>query len=105
MMPFDAMPADNRVLPSEVAEALRAVKAMIAEPDRWMQGSYGDGRRFCALGAIRHQQFSWDIRKEVEMALHAVAEKRGYMCVADMNDGSTHAEVLDALDEAIRRVE
>lgn len=88
-----------------VALLLEEAKALIADRERWLQGTYRwfRGRR-CAIGALCAAAVKLgDVR--VALTAHAlllsVAERRRFTSVESMNDHSSHAEVMSAFDEAI----
>jgi hypothetical protein len=88
-----------------VARLLLDAKALIADPDHWLQGKYQwfRGRR-CAIGALRAAARRLNDRS-LTWSAHAllirVANDRRFTTVEGMNDHSSHGEVLRAFDEAV----
>lgn len=108
-------------------ELLRGARTLIARPENWCQSWYAVGRnkseweivvepndpraeRFCSLGALRNQLgigVTQTLRGEHPLYEEAVTALAGTMRmkVPDFNDSRSHAEVLDAFDRAIARLE
>jgi hypothetical protein len=94
-----------------VADILRAARGKIERPENWTRDAearnyYGDrvdrydpdAVCWCLLGALGSvSPFEVEIRWSAEDVLERVIDDN----VPDFNDSHTHAEVLDALDEAI----
>lgn len=101
------------------SERLRAAKALIDTPEKWMQGEYHDlpgdvknSRCFCALGAIRrvHADLgegtygnSSKANFYLEDALEAMDADEAD--VPSFNDTHTHEEVMQMFDKAIKIAE
>ena len=97
---------------------LRDVRALIADPDRWVMGcaardAHGqsvmperpEAVRFSAFGAlVRLAPADDDIRDRAAEALNAAVGPEGWTSWEDA-PGRTHAEVLAALDRAIAAAE
>lgn len=101
------------------SERLRAAKALIDTPSKWMQGDYSDlpqnlkgSCQFCSLGAIRRtyadrgEPFYGDVNKSstyLETALDELDADEGD--VPTFNDTHTHGEVMQMFDKAIELAE
>jgi hypothetical protein len=88
-----------------VAQLLRDARALIENPRNWAQRRYWtlSGRR-CAVGALRavaRGLVEPDIAWAAHNLLITVARSRGFGTVEEMNDRSSHSEVLRAFDSAI----
>ena len=89
-----------------VGEVLLLARHLIEHEDRWIKGHYAtlDGRH-CAVGALRAAALRLDARRIGRSAqdhLRDLSRARGFRSIEQMNDHSTHAEVLDVFDTAIR---
>ncbi len=89
-----------------VGEVLILARRLIEHEDRWIKGHYAtlDGRH-CAVGALRAAALRLDARRIGRSAqdhLRDLSRARGFRSIEQMNDHSTHAEVLDVFDTAIR---
>jgi hypothetical protein len=88
-----------------VAQLLQEAKTLIEDPRKWTQRRYWTffGRR-CAVGALRAAA-SGMIDPEIAWSAHRllsqVARSRGFGSIEEMNDRSSHREVLRAFDNAI----
>ncbi|HZU88079.1 MAG TPA: hypothetical protein VE993_02365, partial [Stellaceae bacterium] len=85
-----------------VARLLRDARTLIEDPRHWAQRRYWtfSGRR-CAVGALRAAArglIDPGIAWSAHNLLIAVARSRGFGTVEEMNDRSSHAEVLRAFD-------
>lgn len=94
-----------------VREVLEDAKALIDTPDKWVKGAYhgDDGTTHCALGALTIAVF----RHREVYPIHSIAHKvlraevpPVYLTISAFNDSSktTHADVMDMFDRAIKRV-
>jgi len=88
-----------------VGYLLITARGMIEQEARWIKGHYAtlDGRH-CAVGALRAAALRLDARRVGKTAhdvLRDVARERGFRSIEQMNDHSTHAEVIAAFDTAI----
>jgi len=88
-----------------VGHLLITARGMIEQEGRWIRGHYAtlDGRH-CAVGALRAAALRLDARRVGKMAhdvLRDVARQRGFRSIEQMNDHSTHSEVIAAFDTAI----
>lgn len=118
-LPYDPMMRDVRPSAPERSDAadvtalhlLRAARALIEAEEAWGQGAYQtlSGKR-CAIGALRAAataaRAEWresGAKAQAHAHLLAVARGRGFASVELMNDGSSHAQVLAAFDEAAAR--
>ncbi|MBN8873023.1 MAG: hypothetical protein J0H67_09335 [Rhodospirillales bacterium] len=89
-------------------QTLVLARGLIADERGWVQRRYEtrDGRR-CAVGALRgaaRMMRDPVPHGEAVSSLLAVAMSRGFTDIETMNDHSTHAQVVSAFDDAIRRV-
>lgn len=97
------------------SDALRAARALLADPVRWTQGLYArdaDDRnvmisderatKWCIVGALAHVtgDDDHDAFCEAKRRLTKRVFDLGYDCIADYNDSVTHEEVLRLLDDA-----
>jgi hypothetical protein len=92
-----------------VGEVLILARRLIEHEDRWIKGHYAtlDGRH-CAVGALRAAALRLDARRIGRSAqdhLRDLSRARGFRSIEQMNDHSSHAEVLDVFDTAIRSAE
>lgn len=107
----------------KVIRTLRAARALITPPDRWIKNAAAhtkDGKSvnvrtegaysFCALGALAHvisfEEFanrSWEDPDLDYLGRGFGLADKTY--IAPMNDKSTHEEVLAAFDRAIALAE
>lgn len=100
---------------NQLADDLRAAKALVDTPEKWLQGRYaadenGDPRcvneldavRFCALGAI--YKAAVGAGSDYHLARDAFYDVAGEI-VSEWNDAParTHAEVMAAFDAAIAK--
>ena len=88
-----------------VGQLLITARGMIEQEGRWIKGHYAtlDGRH-CAVGALRAAALRLDARRVGKAAhdvLRDVARERGFRSIEQMNDHSSHAEVIAAFDKAI----
>jgi hypothetical protein len=100
----------------KVSQQLKAAKAIIASPSKWLQGAYAkdaDGFYmrgnntnavcFCSLGALQAvNQTDSDAPSQP-----AIAVLKQFMGgdVPEFNDSATHEQVLEAFDKAIAAAE
>lgn len=88
-----------------VGQVLLLARTLIENEDRWIKGHYAtlDGRH-CAVGALRAAALRLDARRIGRSAqdhLRDLARARGFRSIEQMNDHSTHAEVIGLFDSAI----
>jgi len=93
-------------LPAVAAlRALEAARDMIEDERDWVQGTFSTiGGRHCAMGALHvatSRPYQRAARRMARGWLLESAKRRGFCSVPEMNDRSTHREVLAAFDEAI----
>ena len=103
---------------TDLADTLRAARALISAPERWVQGVYArteaGGKlhngwetgavRWCALGAIEHVTRRF-VTAPIDDALLRGAGLERDADIYDYNDSHTHAEVLAMFDRAIELAE
>ena len=87
---------------------LRTARALIEDEENWTIGTYRttDGRH-CAVGALRAAArgvYERNVRQAAHCHLLAVAQEHGFRSVEQLNDKSTHAEVLRIFDTACQRL-
>jgi hypothetical protein len=88
-----------------VVQLLENAKMLIGDQHQWVQGTYSrlpDKR--CAIGALRSAARQFDdisLAWSAHALLIQVASSRHFSSVENMNDHSSHKEVLHAFDEAI----
>ena len=87
---------------------LRTARALIEAEENWTVGTYRttDGR-YCAISALRtaaRGMHHRNVRQVAHRYLLAVARERGFCSVEQLNDRSTHAEVLGVFDAACLRL-
>lgn len=104
-VPMPAAPTRESTL---ALQTLVLARGLIADERGWVQRRYEtrDGRR-CAVGALRgaaRMMRDPVPHGEAVSSLLAVAMSRGFTDIETMNDHSTHAQVVSAFDDAIRRV-
>ena len=84
---------------------LREARQLIAAAPHWLRRRYeASGSRYCAVGALRAVGRCYRDRAGRQAAhelLLMIARGRGFRNVEQMNDHSTHEQVLTAFDEAI----
>ena len=102
------------------SEALKAAKAVIANPENWTQGwyykykngtsckRYEDAECFCSLGALRKVNDCYDDyylngTLYLDLALETLNVKAGSVFI--FNDTHSHAEVMALFDKAIELAE
>lgn len=94
----------------KTSEILIKAKALINNPDKWMQGDYTDGNNcFCSLGAIAEVTGAYpcDVSnlKAAITLREVVADSDRFQASAEnfaaYNDRSNHEEVMQAFDKAI----
>jgi len=95
-------------------ETLKAARKLISDPNNWIQKvlardalenevypTHPEATCFCMLGALRKAVGDWESyegpRKELMRGFPR------FMSIGEFNDSHTHAEVLAAFDEAIKR--
>lgn len=98
-------------LEMKTSEVLTKAKALIENPENWMQGDYSNknGTCFCSLGAIAKVLDVCNFNDHVDhftLALEEVVKDSEKFQTpnenfAAYNDRSTHAEVMEAFDKAI----
>jgi hypothetical protein len=88
-----------------VVRLLRDAKTLIENPQNWAQWRYQTfGGRHCAVGALRAVAKGLNdprIEWSAHALLNTVARSRGFSSAEEMNDRSSHSDVLDAFDSAI----
>lgn len=109
--------------PTNVAETLRAARAVIAEPEHWTKGAFArpskssskevpvtnpEAGAWCALGALRKVDgpYEWQARATLAKAItNGKSTESEY--VWKFNDASRrrHPDILDAFDRAIALAE
>lgn len=125
-MPDNEKPSEPISDPSSVADTLRRAKALIENPNHWIQGQFAIGgadgysvspnsaraKAWCAVGALRRIDGPYE-RK----ALHALAvaiqpnltSLADTSVIIDLNDSGSskyaHKIVMAKFDEAIARAE
>jgi len=92
-----------------VGTILLTARSLIENEERWIKGHYTtlDGRH-CAVGALRAAALRLNGRrvgKGAQDALREVARHRGFRSIEQMNDHSTHEDVISAFDAAIMAVD
>jgi hypothetical protein len=92
-----------------VGQLLLTARDLIDQEDRWIKGHYAtlDGRH-CAVGALRASALRLDARRVGKAAhdvLRDVARERGFRSIEQMNDHSTHLQIITAFDAAISTVQ
>ncbi len=92
----------------KISENLKAAKALIENPEHWMQEDYFDtgimdtATCFCALGAVRKVSGEvTDWTPEARYLRDAVFSIDHGVSVDLFNDESTHEEVMKMFDKAI----
>lgn len=83
---------------TETLKALIQVRELLADPTKWchVYTDNGEGAH-CLLGALaRVNNGDW------EPGRRAIMEANGIDSIANFNDAATHAQVLAAVDQAIR---
>ena len=93
---------------------LRRVRALLAVPERWTRFALARDRyrheadprspravRWCLLGAVGRTAEPGDPARLVQDWLVQAARARGQPEVTCFNDGGTHAQVLELVDEVI----
>lgn len=102
------------VLPESATEQLMEIKDLISTPHKWMKRGYcnSDLTVFCLGGAIGYTLDANDpyrgllnLNHDSEMMkiLNVCLKARGWVAMSHFNDypETTHAEVMQLLDEAI----
>jgi hypothetical protein len=88
-----------------VAQLLQEAKTLIEDPRKWTQRRYQTfGGRRCAMGALRAAACGLidpGIAWSAHALLNTVARSHGFSSAEEMNDRSSHFEVLRAFDCAI----
>jgi hypothetical protein len=97
---------------SQLAEDLKAAKALIADEAKWTRRTFEEGGCFCALGAVAeavkfdpwsnwsHDPRAWNCK----LALEAETPDRDVPAFND-HPRTTHADVLALFDRAIAAAE
>lgn len=99
----------------KTSQILTEAKALIINPENWMQKDYTDGEGcFCSLGAIASVMgydlnvagTSFDVERKADILKEVVKEHNHFkrfpnQNFAGYNDAVTHTEVMDAFDKAI----
>lgn len=87
---------------------LRAARMRIETEENWTSGAYHrSGGRYCSVSALwmavkaSPSGYNRAVWKQASLLLLDVAKGRGFQNIEAMNDGSTHAQVLEAFDAAI----
>lgn len=91
-----------------LADELRAAKALIDTPEKWIKGEYARNGCFCALGAAFEAAGweGWKLGSDIEGALDAELPD-GFDSVPQFNDhpATTHADIMSLFDRAIAAAE
>lgn len=102
---------------NQLADNLRAAKALIDTPEKWTKGAFARGRHgfsvdvsspiatcFCLRGAVHAVTGNGRRTRDVFSALERAVGRRG---LAQWNDriSRTHADVMAAFDQAIAAAE
>ena len=100
-----------------LVETLRAARALVDTPEKWLQGAFRDGQKRCIAGALRDVSPVLITDSNRSYELFAMSDDPAYrtlLCVtgspvtlSEWNDtsGRTHADVLAAFDRAIKAAE
>lgn len=93
---------------NETARVLRAAKALIDTPEKWLRYGVRDGDRRCMLGALLDQPEHGEVWGQAQaLLLDACVPKVFAQCLSNWNDAPerTHADVMDAFSRAIELAE
>ena len=96
----------------KTSEVLKQAKALIVNPENWMQGDYTNNEGcFCSLGAIAKVSLvDWmyagnqPATKLLRQVVNTEMKAEGFspdVNFAQYNDTRTHTEVMEAFDKAI----
>ncbi len=93
---------------TKVGNLLRASKALISDPSKWIKGAYVDDYGcMCAQGALNEayisSKYGHEIAYEASLFLKAGVQKvRTYRLVTSYNDDpeTTHADIMNLFDDA-----
>ena len=106
-MPLDSTnwppPADD----DDVFRVLCAAKKRIALPCHWQQGAFKNGfshdssTAWCAVGALLCENTPDHIYIRARDYMNQAAQTLGFKTVYELNDYSSHEDVLDFYDRAI----
>ncbi|HEY3620727.1 MAG TPA: hypothetical protein VGK96_28320 [Candidatus Sulfotelmatobacter sp.] len=90
-------------------EWLQKARKRIENPENWAQGRYRCGNSFCAVGALYIEEDNMGnqcaFNKVYELLQDVCLSMGGTRSISYFNDHHSHAEVIAAFDEAIRRLE
>lgn len=99
---------------NNVTKTLIEAKAIIAKPENWTQGVFArdktghqvhvadpDAVCFCSLGALRKTGIKETSGAVYMRARGCLADSGGSVDIANINDTSTHEEVMAMWDKAI----
>lgn len=100
----------------KISDQLKAAKAIIASPSKWLQGAYakdangfacrGDNPQatcFCSLGALQAVNNCYSDAPS-QPAISVLKQFMGGD-VPEFNDSATHEQVMEAFDKAIAAAE
>lgn len=91
-------------------QILLQARALISDPDNWIQGKEYDLKGFCAFGAVRHaseydDNVCWKVMAYLKRELPRRWVFFRWRSVAQYNDNKTHADVMALFDRAIARLQ
>ena len=110
-MPFDST---TFVEESQVVKDLRAARALLDHPSKWVKGCLRSGGGFCIIGAANEvtlgpahrrtmsdEDARWVRATAILHAIEAALPRCGL--IADFNDARStkHADIMDLFDRAI----
>src|SRR5262245_15706208 len=106
-MPFDPVPIEEH----QCVRDLRAARALLDSPEKWVQNVSREDNRICARQAIQEATSSRDrlgteLRQSMafDMFYKALGVPKKHLSIEQWNDvkGRTHAQVVDMFDRAIK---
>jgi hypothetical protein len=87
------------------SEVLLRVKNLIRDPRNWRQGAYQSEGQVCLVGAFQHLSREGVVPYQDSGstgARHRLHQVTAHSSLEDFNDAHEHAEVLAAIDDALR---
>lgn len=104
-MPFDSATFVT-TKHTATSRLLMEARDLIADEKNWTQHTFGSGRSYCAVGAL-YTTCNYKVPDPVFVAawqlLDDLATSRGFQGMANLNDLTDHATVMEVYQEAIER--
>lgn len=103
---------------NDLIDRYKAVRKLISLPERWTQGEYAKDVQgypvkpktmeavcFCTLGALERVAHDRVERRQMQKYLTRIATEETGLDLVELNDTSTHEEIIAFFDRAISKLE